>query len=91
MTDIVESSSNYRTIHELSEDERPRERLLKHGAGILSDADLLAIVLGSGSHGENVVDLARRVLEEAGGLPGIIRNDAKALQRTKGMGPAKAA
>lgn len=90
MTDIVEDSSNYRTIHELAEDERPRERLLQHGPAYLSDTDLVAIVLGSGSQGENVVDLARRILDEAGGLAGLVRSEAKALQRTKGMGPAKA-
>lgn len=91
MTDIVEDSSNYRTIHELAEDERPRERLLQHGPAYLSDTDLVAIVLGSGSQGENVVDLARRILDEAGGLAGLVRAEAKALQRTKGVGPAKAA
>lgn len=90
MADIGDGASPYRTIHELAEDERPRERLLQHGPAILSDADLIAIVLGSGSRGENVVDLARRILDEAGGLAGLVRAEAKALQRTKGMGPAKA-
>ena len=91
MTDILERGSNYRTIHELSEDERPRERLLRHRPSVLSDTELIAIVLGSGSQGENVVDLARRILDEAGGLAGLVQGDANVLQRTKGMGPAKAA
>lgn len=84
-------TTTYRTIRELADDERPRERLLAHGPGVLSDADLVAIVLGSGLRGENVVDLARRILETMGGLPGLVRADAKAFQRARGLGPAKAA
>ena len=87
----IAGSTPYRTIRELADDERPRERLLSHGPGVLSDADLVAIVLGSGLRGENVVDLARRILETMGGLPGLVRADAKAFQRAKGLGPAKAA
>jgi DNA repair protein RadC len=82
---------SYRTIRELSEDERPRERLLRHGPEVLSDAELVAIVLGSGLAGENVVDLARRILEQHGGLPGLVRADARTLQRLRGVGAAKAA
>ena len=81
----------YRTMREFAGDERPRERLLRHGAEILSDAELIAIVLGSGIPGENVVDLARRVLEGVGGLPGLGRANVAALQQAKGLGPAKAA
>lgn len=57
----------------------------------MSDAELVAIVLGSGLRGEHVVDLARRLLEEGGGLAGLIRADVKLLQRVRGLGPAKAA
>lgn len=84
-------SAAYRTIRELADDERPRERLLAHGPAVLSEADLVAIVLGSGLRGENVVDLARRILETMGGLPGLVRADARSFQRTRGLGPAKAA
>jgi DNA repair protein RadC len=81
----------YRTIRELADDERPRERLLRHGAEVLSDTELIALVLGSGMPGENVLDLARRVLESAGGLPGLLGTDPAAMQRIRGLGPAKAA
>ena len=81
----------YRTMREFSEDERPRERLLRHGPELLADAELIAIVLGSGMFGENVLDFARRILDDAGGLPGLQRADAPSLHRTKGLGPAKAA
>ena len=81
----------YRTMRELAGDDRPRERLLAHGAGVLSEAELIAIVLGSGLKGENVLDLARRIVESQGGLPGLARADVKALMRTRGIGLAKAA
>jgi len=81
----------YRALREWASDERPRERLLSHGPEVLSDAELVAIVLGSGIPGENVVELARRLLAEHGGIGGLIRSDVKAVQRTKGLGPAKAA
>jgi len=81
----------YRTIRELADDERPRERLLRHGPEVLSDGELIAIVLGSGLPGENVVDMARALVESLGGLSGLARADVTALQRTRGLGPAKAA
>ncbi|MEO9255095.1 MAG: UPF0758 domain-containing protein, partial [Tepidiformaceae bacterium] len=73
--------SPYRTMREFSDDERPRERLLKHGPEVLSDAELVAIVLGSGLPGENVVDMARALLDGLGGLEGLVRADVKSLQR----------
>lgn len=81
----------YRTIRELSDDERPRERLLRHGPEVLGDAELIAIVLRSGMPGENVVDMARGLVASLGGLAGLVRADPKALQRVRGLGPAKAA
>lgn len=80
----------YRTMRDLPDDERPRERLIAHGPEVLGDAELVAIIFGSGSAGENVVDLARRLLDEAGGLDGLARADVAQLQRTRGLGPAKA-
>lgn len=82
--------SPYRTVRELAEDERPRERLLRHGPEVLSDAELLAVLLASGMPGQNVVDLARSLIEGLGGLAGLVRADAMALQRTRGLGPARA-
>lgn len=81
----------YRTIHDLAADDRPRERLLEHGPEVLSDAELIAIVLRSGVTGTNVVDLSRALLTEMGGLAGLLRADISALQQTRGLGPAKAA
>jgi len=71
--------------------ERPRERLLAHGVGALSDADLLALFLRSGRPGENAKDLALRLLKSSDGLRGLARRSAKDLLGTKGLGPAKVA
>lgn len=69
-------------------DERPREKLLTHGAGALSDAELLAIFFGTGSRGQTAVDLARRLLQRSGGLrPLLVRTEP--VPRICGLGPAK--
>ncbi|HEX6094707.1 MAG TPA: DNA repair protein RadC [Thermoanaerobaculia bacterium] len=69
---------------------RPRERLLKSGVKSLSDAELLAIVLGTGAPGKNVIQLARELLLD-GGLKGLRRRDLNKLRKTCGIGPTKAA
>ncbi|MCG8324082.1 MAG: DNA repair protein RadC [Thiotrichales bacterium] len=69
--------------------ERPREKLLKQGAGQLSDAELLAIFLGSGLRGHSAIDLARSLLLEHGDLRSLLDAGQAALCRTKGVGPAK--
>ena len=79
------------TIKELPEAERPRERLRRVGAAALSTAELLAIVLRTGSGGENALALATRLLARHGGLAGIARTTLSELQRERGVGLAKAA
>lgn len=69
--------------------ERPRERLLHQGVDALSDAELLAILLGSGIQGLGAVDLARQMLSEHQGLHGIASQSAQELQRINGLGPAR--
>jgi len=69
--------------------ERPREKLLQGGAGQLSDAELLAVLLGtSGNRGMNVVDLARIMLAKYGSLRDLLQSNAPRLLATPGMGPA---
>ena len=69
--------------------ERPREKLLQGGAGQLSDAELLAVLLGtSGNRGMNVVDLARIMLVKYGSLRDLLQSNAPRLLDTPGMGPA---
>lgn len=71
--------------------ERPRERLLRHGARVLSDAELLAVVLRTGMPGCNVIELSHRLLDKFGGLRGLLGADAHQLAGTQGLGPAKMA
>ncbi len=70
--------------------QRPRERLLRLGPDALSDAELVALLLGSGRRGVNAVELARDLLTTHGGLDGLSRSDGEVLQATTGVGPAKA-
>jgi len=78
-------------IKELPPSEQPRERLRDYGAGALSDAELLAILLRVGVVGTNVVLLAQQLLVEYGGWPGLLRADYRELCKRHGIGEAKAA
>lgn len=78
-------------IKEMPEADRPRERLLAHGAATLSNADLLAILINTGTPGESVTSLSQRIISEFGGLRGLMRADITDLRAIKGLGPAKAA
>ena len=69
--------------------ERPREKLLQGGAGRLSDAELLAVLLGTPGHrGINVVDLARIMLSKYGTLRDLLQAGPRRLLETPGIGPA---
>jgi DNA repair protein RadC len=75
-----------------AESDRPRERLLARGPQVLSDAELIAILLGSGSRDESAVDLARRILRSAGNeLSSLGKLTSADLGQYKGMGQAKSA
>ena len=78
-------------IRDFPQSERPRERLAKHDASALSNAELVAILLRVGIGGENVIDLSRRLLHELGGLSGLARASIAEFQSIKGIGLAKAA
>jgi DNA repair protein RadC len=71
-------------------EERPRERLLALGAGALSDAELLAILLRTGVRGKSAVELARELLEEFKGLASLL-GAGERLAQVKGLGSAKRA
>lgn len=77
-------------IHELPEQERPREKLAAQGAGALSDSELIAILLRTGMQGANAIDVARKLLTEFKSLSGLARCTVKELSKIKGVGPAKA-
>jgi DNA repair protein RadC len=69
--------------------ERPREKLLSHGPTALSDAELLAIFLRTGTPGQTAVELARELLSEFGSLRGLLQANRQQLCATRGLGPAK--
>ena len=68
--------------------ERPRERLRSFGPAALSDAELLAILLRTGSRGRSAVDLGRELLSRSGGLAGLLASGTRA-KGVKGLGQAK--
>ncbi|HEX9118078.1 MAG TPA: DNA repair protein RadC [Anaerolineae bacterium] len=78
------------TIKDLPESERPRERLANYGANALSTAELMAIILRTGTADENVLRLSQRLLHDYNGLAGLAQAPLGELTRCKGIGPAKA-
>src|SRR5690606_17404186 len=79
------------TIKAWAEADRPREKLLERGRRALSDAELLAILIGSGSRGESAVELCKRILHDRGNdLNNLSRLSVSELCRYKGIGEAKA-
>jgi DNA repair protein RadC len=89
---MSDAQAEYRpTIKDLPVEERPRERLVRAGEGALSTAELLAIILRTGVGGESVLDMARRLLSQYGGLPGLARASFAELRAERGLGPAKTA
>lgn len=78
------------TIRQLAEDDRPREKMMLKGAKALSDAELIAILIGSGNQEESAVTLAQRMLSTCGGdLSQLSKWEVEEYSRFKGMGPAK--
>ncbi len=86
-----------RRMKDLPEDARPREAAQRYGLDTLSNDMLLAILLGTGIQGKNVVTLAQEILEAFDGLPGLVRADYDEILRANidgrkvlGIGPTKA-
>ena len=81
-----------KTIKELPEDERPREKLLKYGADKLSDIELLAILLRTGTKGKSAIDMAEEILKSAGGtFKGLAGKDTEDITKMLGVKNAKVA
>lgn len=77
-------------LREVPAHDLPRERLQRGGPAVLSDAELLAVHLGSGTAGRNAVELARQLIVEFGSLHALSRASVVELERVSGVGPAKA-
>jgi len=76
-------------IKDLPDSSKPRERFLKYGKEALSDAELFAIILRTGTINENVVDMSNRLIKEYS-LEKLYDCSLKELQKIKGIGPSKA-
>lgn len=87
----MESSLPLSRIKDLQTIERPRERLAKMGASVLSTAELLAILLRVGVEGENAIQLGQRLLQDFNGLAGLQRASYAEICDQHGIGEAKAA
>lgn len=82
--------SNKGPIHTWALEERPREKLSKRGISALTDAELLAILLRSGTREMSAIDLAKELLKQSGGLEKLARASLQMLRQSKGIGDAKA-
>jgi DNA repair protein RadC len=78
-------------IREMPKEDRPRERLAARGASALSDAELIAILLRTGTKGANAVDVAHQLIKEFRSLGKLSRCSVRELAKIKGVGFAKAA
>jgi DNA repair protein RadC len=79
-------------MKDLPADIRPREKLLARGASALSDVELLALLLRTGTPGRGVLQMAQEVLDKFGGIAGLLHTGAEDLKRINGLGgPAKRA
>jgi DNA repair protein RadC len=78
------------TIRELPVDERPREKLLARGPSALSDSELIAILLRTGTKGINAIALADRLLRQFGSFAALARTPVQELAKIHGVGSAKA-
>ena len=77
-------------LKDLAVSDRPQERLEQLGPGALSDTELLAMLLRSGSKGHNVITIAQRLIAEAGSLPALVKWNESDFRRLKGIGRVKA-
>ncbi len=78
-------------IKDLPEEERPREKLLSHGAASLSVVELLAVLIRTGRKGEDVLEFSASLLNEWGGLEGLCRAGSAELMTEKGLNSSKVA
>jgi len=85
------AENSFFPITNWSEDDKPREKLMLKGKSVLSDAELIAILIGSGSRSESAVDLSKRILASVdNNLNAIGKLSLSQLMQFKGIGEAKA-
>lgn len=77
------------TVHDLPKSERPRERLISVGADKLSSAELISLILNTGTKGESVIMISQKLIMQFGSLKGIMEASVEDLKQIKGMGEVK--
>jgi DNA repair protein RadC len=82
---------NTTTIKDIPSEDRPRERLIKYGAESLSNSELLAIIIRTGTKSENAINIANKILGSGRGLSFLAECNVQELSSIKGIGSAKAA
>lgn len=90
MSNDYKSDVKSYSIKEWLEDDRPREKLMMHGGSSLTNSELLAILIGSGTKGFSAVDAARDMLRQHGDLNSLVKKSLSEIKKTKGIGDAKA-
>ena len=91
MVKFVQRNKIYeKAIKNWPEDDRPREKLLKKGARALSNSELLAILLRTGTSGTSAIDLARKILKKFGTFRNMVHTDARDWKEEGGTLVAKA-
>ncbi len=85
----MENNTSF-SIKQWAEDDKPREKLMLKGKQALSDAELIAILIGSGSRNESAVDLSKRILLSVSNLKSLGKLTLNQLMQFKGIGEAKA-
>ena len=82
---------NYKIkVKDLPKNERPREKLLRYGANQLSNSELLAVILRTGTKDENILNLCDKLISHFGGINGLLNPSIEELKGIKGIGEAKA-
>ena len=87
---MLSNDSHYMTLKDLPPETRPRERMRQKGPGALSDSELLALLIASGTQKATALELAVILLSEHGGLRGMAGTNLDRLSSCSGIGPAKA-
>jgi DNA repair protein RadC len=90
LTELDERVNPVRMVKDMSPDDQPREKMQKHGPDVLSNAELLAIIMRTGTQRMNVIDLSRTLLDQYGGLHQLAKKPWNDICRMDGIGNVKA-
>gem|GEM_PF-6886588 len=77
-------------VKDIAVQERPREKIISKGVQYLSNAELIAVIIGSGTVGSNVIDTANSLINNSGSLIKLLKSTLQELTKHKGIGKAKA-